>query len=74
LPPQPAEVNVFARQRLSSERSERAAINKIGSSPMVLDLPEGQRESYPARSAGYCLRQSNERSERAAIKNVQIKN
>jgi hypothetical protein len=40
---------------------------------MVSDLPEGQREYYPARSAGYCLRQSNERSERAAIKNNQIK-
>ena len=35
---------------------------------MVFDLPEGQREYYPATSAGYCLRQSNELSERAAIK------
>jgi hypothetical protein len=36
---------------------------------MALDLPEGQRDSYPAKSAGYCLRASSERSERAAIKN-----
>ena len=40
---------------------------------MLLDLPEGQRESYPATSAGYCLRQSNERSEWAAIKFNRIK-
>jgi len=36
---------------------------------MTLDLPEGQREFYPAMAvngSGYCLRQSNERSERAA--------
>jgi len=40
---------------------------------MVLDLPEGQWPSYPATSAGYCLRQSNEQSERAAIKYNKIK-
>jgi hypothetical protein len=40
---------------------------------VVLDLPEGQRESYPATSAGYCLRQSSERSERAAIKKIRSK-
>ncbi|MGD9073111.1 MAG: hypothetical protein PVI69_15220 [Desulfobacterales bacterium] len=49
-------------------------MNKAEIKPMVLDLPEGQRKKYPAKSAGYCLRQSNERSERAAIKNIQIKN
>jgi hypothetical protein len=49
-------------------------MNKAKINRMVLDLPEGQREEYPAKSAGYCLRQSNERSERAAIKNSQIKN
>jgi hypothetical protein len=41
---------------------------------LVFDLPEGQREKYPAKSAGYCLCRSNERSERAAIKNNHIKN
>jgi hypothetical protein len=46
---------------------KKAEINR-----MVLDLPEGKLQKYPARSAGYCLRQSNERSERAAIKNIQI--
>jgi hypothetical protein len=44
-------------------------MNKAEIKRMVLDLPEGQRELYPAKSAGYSLRQSNERSERAAIKN-----
>ena len=39
---------------------------------VVLDLPEGQREYYPATSAGYCLRASNERSERAAKKYKRI--
>ena len=34
---------------------------------MALDLPEGQWKYYPATSDGYCLRQSNERSEWAAI-------
>jgi hypothetical protein len=47
-------------------------MNKVEIKSMVLDLPEGQLQKYPARSAGYCLRQSNERSERAAIKNIQI--
>jgi hypothetical protein len=49
-------------------------MNKAEIKRMALELPEGQRELYPAKSAGYCLRQSNERSERAAIKNIQIKN
>jgi hypothetical protein len=39
-----------------------------GGARIVLDLPEGQLELYPAMSAGYCLRGSNERSERAATK------
>ncbi len=33
---------------------------------MIFDLPEGQRKYYPATSAGYCLRASNERREWAA--------
>jgi hypothetical protein len=33
-----------------------------------LDLPKGQWKLYPAMSAGYCLRASNERSERVANK------
>ena len=40
--------------------------NKAIIKRMVYDLPEGQRELYPARSAGYGLRLSNERSEWAA--------
>ena len=40
---------------------------------MVLSLPEGQWEYYPARSAGYGLRESNERSEWAANKHKKIK-
>jgi len=43
-------------------------MDKAEIKPKVLDLPEGQLAQYPATSAGYCLRQSNERSERAAIK------
>ena len=46
---------------------EKAEIKRL-----VLELPEGQRKKYPATSAGYCLRQSNERSERAAIKYYQM--
>jgi hypothetical protein len=49
-------------------------MNKAEIKRMVLDMPEGQREQYPAKSAGHCLRQSNERSEKAAIKDNQIKN
>jgi hypothetical protein len=44
-------------------------MNKAEIKPTVLDLPEGQREYYPAMSAGYGLRASNERSEWAANKN-----
>ena len=54
----PTQVTIASRMRLK----DKTEIKR-----MVLDLPEGQRESYPARSAGYGLRQSNERSERAAI-------
>jgi len=43
-------------------------MNKAEIKRMDLDLPEGQREQYPATSAGYCLRRSSERSERAATK------
>ena len=42
-------------------------MNKAEIKRLVLDLPEGQREYNPATSAGYCLRQSNERSEWATI-------
>jgi hypothetical protein len=37
-------MHAFQAEKQLASRSERAAINKIGSSPMVLDLPEGQGE------------------------------
>ena len=63
----------LAGLKLASLRDCPFRMNKDEIKRILFDLPEGQQEYYPATSAGYCLRESNERSEWAAIKYHRIK-